>query len=228
MTKTKIAVLLAVMIVGIAACGKKEDVHVQENGRAVETTEDTGSVSLTNKPSEQAAELSADEIEGVSTEEGGFCIYSVHTDKTDIIIPSEVNGYPVTEIADYAFGEGKYVHISLPNSVEKVGTAAFIDCSNLAGISLGEGIKSIGHGAFVNCASLESITFPDGTETIDGFVLGGCDSLKEVYIPASVTEFGEGSRILSVGTCPNAVVITPKGSSTEAVCEEEGITFRNN
>lgn len=228
MTKTKIAVLLAVMIVGIAACGKKEDVHVQENGRAVETTEDTGSASHANKPSEQAAELSADEIEGVSTEEGGFCIYSVHTDKTNIIIPQEVNGHPVTEISDYAFGEGEYVYISLPDSVEKVGTASFIDCSNLTGISLGKGIKFIGHGAFINCRSLESITFPDGTETIDGFVLGGCDNLKEVYVPESVTEFGEGSKILSVGTCPNAVVITPKGSPAEAVCEEEGITYRNN
>lgn len=228
MAKTKIVVLLAVMIVGVAACGKKEDVHVQENGGAVETTEDTGSASPANKPSEQAVELSADEIEGVSTEEGGFCIYSVHTDKTNIIIPSEVNGEPVTGVADYAFGEGEYVYISLPDSVEKVGTASFIGCSNLTGISLGKGIKFIGHGAFVNCTSLESVTFPEGTQTIDGFVLGGCDNLKEVYVPASVTEFGEGSRILSVSTCPNAVVITPKGSHAEAVCVEEGINYRNN
>lgn len=230
--KIKLAVLLVVMVAGLAACGKKEeaqqDALVQESGETVETNQGTDPVSSAQEFSGQAVELSADEIEGVSTEEGGFCIYALHTDKTNIIIPREVNGYPVTEIADYAFGEGEYVHIALPNSVEKVGTAAFIDCSNLAGISLGEGIKSIGHGAFVNCVSLESISFPEGTETLDGYVLGGCDQLKEVYVPASVTEFGEGSRILSVGTCPNAVVITPKGSPAEAVCEEEGINYRNN
>lgn len=230
--KIRFAVLLVVMVAGLVACGKKEEVQqdapLQESGEIVETDQGTDPVSSAQEFSGQAEELSADEIEGVSTEEGGFCIYAIHTDKTNIIIPPEVNGYPVTEVSDYAFGEGEYVYISLPDSVEKVGTAAFIDCLNLTGISLGSGIKFIGNGAFINCRSLESIVFPDGTETIDGFVLGGCDQVKEVYIPASVTEFGEGSRILSVGTCPNAVVITPKGSPAEAVCEEEGINFRNN
>lgn len=219
-----------ILMVAVAGCGhSQKDAGMTEP--AVQAEEAAGETDSTpagsaRAPSGQAVELSADEIEGLSTEDGGFCIYSVHTDKANIIIPAEVNGNPVTEISDYAFGEGKYTYITLPDSVEKIGTAAFIDCLDLTGISLGSGVRYVGNGAFVNCRSLETITFPDGTETIDGFVLGGCDNLKEVYVPASVTGFGDGSRILSVGTCPDAVVITPKGSPAEAVCQEEGIQVR--
>ena len=36
------------------------------------------------------------------------------------------------------------------------------------------------------------------------------------------------SKIISTGTCPNAVIITPKGSTAEKVCIEQEIPYKNN
>lgn len=161
---------------------------------------------------------------------GNYCIYSVDTEKTNIIIPEKINGNIVTEISNNGFSDGDYESIVLPDTIESIGTAAFIGCSKLSSIKLGNGLKKIGHGAFFNCSSLENVTFPDGMESIDGFIFGGCEKLETVYIPSSVTEFAKGnqSKIISTGTCPNAVIITPKGSPAEKVCIEQEIPYKNN
>jgi hypothetical protein len=56
---------------------------------------------------------------------------------TEIVIPTEYNGLPVTEIGVYAFGECVMSSITIPNSITTIGNNAFGDCNNLTDIYVG-------------------------------------------------------------------------------------------
>lgn len=66
----------------------------------------------------------------------------------DVIIPSEINGYPVTTINAYAFYSASISNVSVPDSVTKIGVSAFYG-SDLQSIELPEGDITIGKGAFM-------------------------------------------------------------------------------
>ena len=76
-----------------------------------------------------------------------------------ITIPSEVEGLKVTEINGYAFYKCTGItSVSIPSSVETIGSSAFSDCTGLTSVSLGNGVKRLGSSAFYGCSSLTSIT----------------------------------------------------------------------
>ena len=80
----------------------------------------------------------------------------------DIVIPSEHEGKPVTELGYGAFQRNKnIVSVTIPGSVKYIGWYAFIDCENLKSVSIQEGVTEIGAYAFTRCSSLEKIELPD-------------------------------------------------------------------
>ena len=69
----------------------------------------------------------------------------------DVIVPSMIDGFPVTCIGDNAFqGCTSLTSITLPNSITTIGEYAFRRCHSLISISLPDGC-SIGEGAFEGC-----------------------------------------------------------------------------
>jgi hypothetical protein len=78
------------------------------------------------------------EIDGIvyyENENDVTLLYSLKEDSGDVVIPESIDGKPVTSISDYAF-EGDYTltSITLPESIQTVGTNAFFGCSELTGI----------------------------------------------------------------------------------------------
>ena len=71
---------------------------------------------------------------------------------TDIVIPSEYNGLPVTEIGNYAFRA----------------------CNSITSVVIPEGVTKIGYMAFGYCSSLTKITIPESIETIEDYAFEGC------------------------------------------------------
>lgn len=79
---------------------------------------------------------------------------------TDIVIPAEHEGKPVTSIGDTAFScRTGLTSITLPDSVTEIGYSAFSGCSGLTSITLGNGVTEIAHSAFKGCSNLTNITF---------------------------------------------------------------------
>lgn len=118
-------------------------------------------------------------------------LYALPEKKRDIVIPSEINGLPVTEILSMAFRGSQIESVSLPESITAIYSSAFEGCSSLKKITLPENLLELSYRAFAKCTSLESITIPYATNFESG-IFDGCTNLKTakiehaVYIPSGV------------------------------------------
>lgn len=95
-------------------------------------------------------------------------------EETVVVIPAEYNGLPVTEIQGQygtgAFARKAITSVTLPDSIQKIGSNTFYNCSSLVTVNIGQNSKltTIGNNAF-----------------------SGCGMLREMYIPANMTQLGD-------------------------------------
>ena len=92
----------------------------------------------------QAAETKT--YEGFTyTENGsGITIYGYTGDKTELVIPGEIDGKKVTDIGMNAFYKySSLTSVTIPESVTSIGFAAFWGCSGLTSVKIPEGVTSI-------------------------------------------------------------------------------------
>ena len=102
---------------------------------------------------------------------------------TDVVIPSEYNGLPVTTIGMHAFnGCTNLASITIPDSVTNIGLWAFSSCTILASIVIPDSVTSIGMHAFDGCTNLASITIPDSVTSIGSSAFSGCSSLISITV----------------------------------------------
>lgn len=78
--------------------------------------------------------------------------------ETEIVIPDELGGKPVTAIGDYAFVNQRRINrIEFPNGIQRIGSHAFYDCRGLHSVILSDSIMDISDGAFKNCDALHLV-----------------------------------------------------------------------
>lgn len=102
--------------------------------------------------------------------------------KTNVVIPSEIDGRKVTKIGDVAFFASETLkRIVIPDTVTSIGDAAFQYCTNLVSVKMPDNIVEIGESAFDSCENLTCIT-PFVAKIKDEWVFFNCDKLKKVPI----------------------------------------------
>ena len=78
-------------------------------------------------------------------------------------------------------------------SNDKLGYAAFSDCSGLTILTIPSSVTSIGEYAFYGCSGLTSLTIPSNVTSIGESAFHGCSGLTSLTIPSSVTSIGWGA-----------------------------------
>ena len=84
---------------------------------------------------------------------------------------------------------GTDTNIIIPNSITKINTYAFYDCSSLTNIEILNSVTSIGDYAFRDCSSLTNITIPNSVTSIGDYAFLGCSSLTNVYYKGTQEEW---------------------------------------
>ena len=109
---------------------------------------------------------------------------------TSVVIPSSINGVPVTTIGNYAFSLNNLTSVTIPNSVTTIGGGAFYS-NNLTSVVIPDSVTTIGDGAF-SLNNLTSVVIPNSVTTIGNYAFGA-NNLTSVVIPNSVTTIGGGA-----------------------------------
>ena len=124
-------------------------------------------------PSDQSPNDSKNETETPTTKQGKF-LYTTDgnhatitgytgTD-TQLVIPSVIDGYTVTAIADNAFSSHTELEsVIVSNGIEKLGWFAFQGCNKLSELTVSASIQSIGYSAFSGVSDRFTIYCPDGS-----------------------------------------------------------------
>ena len=87
--------------------------------------------------------------------------------------------------------------IEIPDTLEKIGSAAFFYCSSLEEVVIPSSVKEIGSQAFEGCSKLKELMIENGVTTIEHSAFYKCSNLRTIRIPKSVRSIGT----LSFGRC---------------------------
>lgn len=103
-----------------------------------------------------------------------------------ILLPKELKC-----LSDGCLAASSITSITLPESVDSIGTGAFNGCSRLAEANLRlTQTTSLPTQVFKGCISLTDIELPPNTKQIADEAFMGCNSLAQIHIPASLQIIG--------------------------------------
>ncbi len=117
---------------------------------------------------------------------------------TEVFIPSNLEGYPVTVIGNYAF----------------------YSCDTLRSIVISNSVTSIGNYAFYSCDSLTSMVIPDSVSSIGERIFDSCDNLKEIIVSEGNMKYHSSNNCI-VETATKTLVV---GCSTSIIPSDGSVT----
>ncbi len=113
-----------------------------------------------------------------------------------LIIPSQINGCPVTSIGNAAFEDWYGTAITIPNSVTSIGNLAFHNCYVLREIVIPDSVTSLGSRVFMNCYCLTSISIPSTLSDYASILTQGNSATVTVRAPSDGSgDVGTGSNV---------------------------------
>lgn len=134
--------------------------------------------------------------------DGEVMIMGYSGSDTQIVIPQEINGYPVTGIGEYAFcydielkpDNSESLHevtaIKIPDTVASIGQGAFQCCYMLAEMEIPDSVEYLGSNAFRYCENLVEVQLSQNLTLVEEGLFDSCFSLASVELPDGIGSIG--------------------------------------
>lgn len=108
-----------------------------------------------------------------------------------LVIPSEIDGYPVISIAKTAFRNRQDLQsVELEEGIEVIGVESFEDCYQLKEVHLPDSLCRISTQAFQRCNSLEILEGSKNLQKIENSAFMDCKNLKTVHLKNNLMHLG--------------------------------------
>ncbi len=153
-------------------------------------------ITIRGAGSQQAEPMEVDysKIFQYQTKNGSITITNyIGKGTSKLVIPSEIDGKPVTEIGDgesAVIPEGTSItELVISKGVKRINEGAF-DKSSLESVTIPSSVTHLGDLAFYHCSKLKSVTIPNSVTYVGNSAFVHCDSLKSITVPSSVTNLG--------------------------------------
>ena len=152
--------------------------------------EETPFISRTVEENNVVYEISGDNATVLGLADSG-------TTLTHIEVLGEIEGTPVTSIADEAFNWCENLEeINLPGSITSIGKWAFRECTSLKHITIPNGVTAIESTTFSDCRSLTYIDLPEGLTSIGYDAFWNC-GFSEIELPTSLESIDSSAFYVS-------------------------------
>ncbi len=153
------------------------------------------------------------------TKQGGAVIFRIFGTSPAVTVPAHIDGYPVTDLADYCFAAESrlpehyfiteikketntetYKFTSQPSGVNK--SSAYSALAELSGnylnsVQLPDTLTELGSYAFFNCRNLSCIEFGQTLKNIGSDAFMNCRQLHQLYIRCGIREKTGLQKILN-------------------------------
>ncbi len=234
MKKFIASLIILVMVIGICSCSggkpdtaetgkqqntsaasgsKTEETKNPENpGKTTEAAAQTEAVTSDQPGDTEPAPIVGSEGLEIRVYDDGCEVRDIGTfSGTELVIPSHVDGIPVTSIDEDALTNDTMISLFIPWTVRSVGEDAVSSSQNLETVTFCEGLLGVGEGSFGSCPKLKSIELPSTLERIANSAFRECTALTEVVLNSNAA-IGHNAFT----GCPSLKKVTLKGSGSIA------------
>lgn len=129
--------------------------------------------------------INADEYEWqYAIESGKVILIKYNGNDAHVVVPSEIGGMTVVEIAEGCFKNMKNIRsLYISSSITKIGNEAFYGTSGLETVMFEDAsrIKSIGYSIFEDCGAVEYLADKNGCVVINGVLVAYCGGENVVF-----------------------------------------------
>ena len=129
--------------------------------------------------------LRDDLFEYIVEDDNVATITSYHGTASEVVVPSTIEGYPVTRIDNKTFYNNTTISKIVAPSVTSIGSSCFEKCTNLSSVELPE-VTSLDSSCFSYCSSLTSIELPKVT-SLGYYCFEECTRLSSASFPVATS-----------------------------------------
>jgi hypothetical protein len=155
--------------------------------------------------------------DGLLLTKNGALLLGCPTNRTGVVsIPDTVK-----KIGDAAFAHCERItSVDIPDSVIEIGGWAFSGCVELSGVKIPDVVGNIGNEAFINCTSLAKITIPS---SVGNRAFVGCTALTDITFTDGVKTIGKAA----FSVCPALKRLTFESLAPPVIADSGNYGYDN-
>ena len=233
--------LVLTLMLGLAACGGSNNETTPGGNPPAETQDKGGTAEQTQPKTEDKQPTVSGEITEEllrswpeapvsdftyerSVDYEGIRVMKYLGNDEIVVVPAEIEGQPVVEVAGYCFANDSTVRsVVIPETV--IASKEIFINNSCVEIVIAEGLQDVGYATFLNCGNLREVILGDNVTHVGISAFAVCGKLEKLVLPATLTGMKDPERFSAFSECPNLTIYGEAGSYIETVANEQGIPF---